>query len=401
MKKEKWIKFRHRVVWKLAYPIVWLLTWCKYKASFDKFPEGRKGQYLVLMNHQTPFDQFWVAMSWGVPVYFVATEDIFSIGFLSKMLRFAVNPIPIRKFKQDINAIKTCMQVVKEGGTIVIAPEGNTTYSGRTEHMKTSVITLAKKLKLPIVLYKIEGGYGMHPRWSDNIRKGKMHAGVSEIISYEEYSKLSDEEFMKRISDGLFVNECFSGGRYLGKRRAEYLERVFYVCPDCGLSEFESDKNECSCKKCGKTIVYNEDKTIEGKGVVFPFKYICDWYDYQNKYINGLDPMKYCEKPIYSDSANIYEVVVFKKKNLLSKDATITLFGDRVEIEFGDCHEILSFSELEGVAVLGRNKLNISTGKKVYQIKGSKRFNALKYLNLFFRYKNVTKGDDYVEFLGL
>ena len=61
----------------------------------------------------------------------------------------------------------------------------------------------------------------------------------------------------------------------------------------------------------------------------------------------------------------------------------------------------LPFSELSVVTVLGKNKLNIYYDQKIYQLKGSPRFNALKYVNIFNRFKNIEKGDPHGEFLGL
>ena len=53
------------------------------------------------------------------------------------------------------------------------------------------------------------------------------------------------------------------------------------------------------------------------------------------------------------------------------------------------------------VSVLGRNKLNIYHGERLYQLKGGKRFNALKYVNIYYRSKNMGRGDKSGEFLGL
>ena len=66
-----------------------------------------------------------------------------------------------------------------------------------------------------------------------------------------------------------------------------------------------------------------------------------------------------------------------------------------------DLEMVLSFSDMEAVAVLGRNKLNIYHDKQVYQFKGSKRFNALKYVHLYHRYKNLERGNADAKFLGL
>ena len=84
------------------------------------------------------------------------------------------------------------------------------------------------------------------------------------------------------------------------------------------------------------------------------------------------------------------------------KDAEIRLYGDRILLENGQGGTMLfAFDETDAVTVLGRNKLNVYHGGKIYQFKGDKRFNGLKYVNLFYRHKNIVKGNEHVEFLGL
>ena len=58
-------------------------------------------------------------------------------------------------------------------------------------------------------------------------------------------------------------------------------------------------------------------------------------------------------------------------------------------------------SDTTAVTVLGRNKLNVYHGKKVYQFKGGKRFNALKYVHIYHRFRNISRGDADGKFLGL
>ena len=53
------------------------------------------------------------------------------------------------------------------------------------------------------------------------------------------------------------------------------------------------------------------------------------------------------------------------------------------------------------LAVLGKNKLNVYYGTEVFQFSGSKRFNALKYVNIYYRWKNIKEGDINGKFLGL
>ena len=96
------------------------------------------------------------------------------------------------------------------------------------------------------------------------------------------------------------------------------------------------------------------------------------------------------------------EVIVYKRKNIIKKDAEIKLYGNRIVIDEGlETSIVFPFEEVSAVSVLGRNKLNIYHDKKVYQLKSDKHFNALKYVNIYYHYKNVSKGDPNGEFLGL
>ena len=95
-------------------------------------------------------------------------------------------------------------------------------------------------------------------------------------------------------------------------------------------------------------------------------------------------------------------MILFKRKQLLRKNAAIALYGNRVVFDEGSKNQLtLPFTEVTAASVLGRNKLNLYHGGLVYQLKGSVRFNALKYVNLYYRYQNLTKGEGNGKFLGL
>lgn len=402
-KKKKWIHFRHRVVRNLAFLVLYPYSRIKYGIKPRRFKEQEDRPYLVLLNHQTPFDQFFVGMSFRGHLYYMATEDLFSKGWISSLIRYLVAPIPIKKQTADASAILNCLRVAKEGGSIAIAPEGNRTYSGRTEYMSPSIVLLARKLKLPIVLYRIVGGYGKQPRWSDVVRRGKMESYVSRVINPEEYEQMTDNELFDAISQELFVDESTVSGSFPHKKSAEYLERAMYVCPYCGLSEFESHGRIVKCKKCSRQIEYLPTKELLGVGFDFPFRFVADWYDYQKDFINELDVTLKTEEPIYLDSASLWKIIPCKNRERICKEAKLSLYGDRVSIEGIDCDicYLFPFDKVSAVTVLGRNKLNIYCGEDILQIKGGKRFNALKYVHIYHRYKNIRKGEPYAEFLGL
>ncbi len=400
-KNKRWTRWRHRVVRNILSITLGPYTKLKYHIKVERFKQQEKRPYLILMNHQTAFDQFFVGLAFKGPVYYLASEDLFSNGWVSSLIKYLVEPIPIKKQTTDIRAVLNCMRVAKEGGTIAIAPEGNRTYSGRTEYMNPSIAQLARKLGVPVALFRIEGGYGVQPRWSDVVRRGKMRAYVSRVITPEEISAYTDAELFDAIKEGLYVNEATPDGEFRHKRCAEYMERAIYVCPRCGLSSFESSRDVIKCNKCGGSVRYTETKELLDIDLGIPFRFVADWYDYQSSFINVLDVEALCDGALYEEAVAVSEVIPYKKKLRISKDATIRLYGNRAELSVNGENLILSFDEATAVTVLGRNKLNIYHGGKIYQFKGSKRFNALKYVHMYHRYKNIRKGDQNVEFLGL
>ena len=400
--RAKWIRKRHYVARRIAGALLAPVMKLKYGAEIEPFRETEKRAYLILFNHQTAFDQFFVGASFKTQLYYLASEDLFSNGLVSSLIRYLAAPIPIKKQTEDIPAVLKCLRVAKEGGTIALAPEGNRTYSGYTCSMKPSIVAMARRMKLPVLLYRIEGGYGVQPRWSDVTRRGRMKCGVASVIEPEEYAKLSDAEFYRRITEGLYVDKNCNTGRFRSGRRAEYLERALYVCPFCGLAELKSHKNRITCTKCGRSVEYGEDKALTGVGFWFPFRYIGTWYDYQNQFVSSLDPDAHTAEPLFVDTVRLSEVCFNRSKKLLRKKAEVRLYGDRVVIDEGRGDELtLKFDDLTAVTVLGRNKANLYSKEITYQLKGGKRFNALKYVNFYTHYHNFRRGETDGKLLGL
>lgn len=396
-KKGKWMKRRHAVVQWIARGILRPYIRIFYGLRPERFHDKR--QCLVLMNHVTAFDQFFVSLSLRRNVYYVASEDLFSKGWLSRLISFLVAPIPIRKSMTDARAVLTCMRAAREGATIAMAPEGNRTYSGRTGHINPSVAPLCRALKLPVALYVIDGGFGVHPRFSDVLRRGRMSARVSRVIEPEEYAKMTDDELYALICRELYTDEATDTRIFHHVRRAEFLERALYYCPVCGeMAHLKSHDAELTCTKCGMHVLYNEDTTLSGVDFEFPYRYVADWYEAQCDHIRALDLSPYHDVPLFKDKTGLYEVIPYKNKRTISEEGEIAVFDDRYELSYGGERTVIPFSDVLAATVLGRNKLNIYVGARITQIKADRRFNALKYMNVYYRQK---EGNDNAEFLGI
>ena len=172
-KVKKWIRFRHRliifIVKIFAIPIFYFMGF-----RWKKLPKNNK-PYLIFYNHQTVWDQFLVALMTVKKTYFVMSDDLSSIKVLSALLNWALHPIPYKKASTDFTILRNLKQVASEGGSVAISPEGNRTYSGKTEYINPTGIKMMKFLKLPVAIVRIEEGYGVFPRWANKRRKGKIY----------------------------------------------------------------------------------------------------------------------------------------------------------------------------------------------------------------------------------
>ena len=153
--------------------------------------------------------------------------------------------------KSDLTAIKSCIKVARENGSICIFPEGNRTVTGKLGNVDKSIVKLAKSLKKPLVFVNIKGGFGTEPRWGNNVRKGKMECVIRNIIPYDEFKDLDNDELYDIIIENLTVNDLEFYDQFKCKNSAMYLERVLFACPVCGAKhKLTSNQNILKCNDC-------------------------------------------------------------------------------------------------------------------------------------------------------
>ena len=98
---ERFLRFRHRVVKKILVCTVGIYGILRYRIRIKPLGEKKERQYLILFNHQTAFDQFFVGMVFKKPVYYLASEDLFSNGIGLTRNLISLDTIPLEKRSSD------------------------------------------------------------------------------------------------------------------------------------------------------------------------------------------------------------------------------------------------------------------------------------------------------------
>ncbi len=376
-KKNLWVKKRHaRVFAFLRFAMAGFLR-LKYHYKAEKAPI-EKGPCLILHNHQATMDPFFVSKAFRFPVYFITSDDLFNLK-VSPLIRYLAAPIPKSKSMTDLAAVKNALRVLKEGGAVGVAPEGNRTFSGRQWEMSDAIAKFVKTAKVPVVLFNLCGGYGTDPRWGHSVRRGTKYVGrVKRILYPEEYADMSVEELFAIIKEELNVVDADSGERYKSKKRAEYIERALYMCPVCGkIGTISSKGTRFFCRSCKMTAQYTEQLTIDPP--VAGFTKIYEWYDWERA---QLTPRMLAGETLADGDIKFIDSVKCKRKIFLDGHAVSM---DKRAIYIEGLRQTYTFplGEIDAMAAVGKKKFNFYFRGKIYQVKGNMRFCAVKYVHAF------------------
>ena len=376
-KQKHWVKKRHAAVFAFLRFAMAPFLWLRYHYRAEKAPI-RKGPCIVLSNHQATMDPFFISKAFPFQLYFYASDDLFNLK-VSPLIRYLAAPIPKSKSVADLKAVMISLRVLREGGAIGITPEGNRTLSGRQWEMGDSVAKLVKTAKVPLVLFNLCGGYGTDPRWGVKIRRGTKFVGrVRRILTPEEYAGMSDEELFGIIKNELDVDDTLSGERYKSRRRAEYIERALYMCPVCGsIGTIHSHGTGFCCTSCKTEAEYTEDLKISPP--VGGYSRIYEWYEWERQEI--VRRILGGEK--ISDGDILFRESVKLQKKFKLPGNTVTLDKDSLMISGGGAETRYPLAEIDAITAVGKKKFNFYYKGKILQVKGGKRFCAIKYVHAF------------------
>lgn len=385
-RKTLWVKKRHARVFAFLRFAMGGFMRLKYHYRAEKAPV-RKGPCLILHNHQATMDPFFVSKAFRFPIYFVCSDDLFNLK-VSPLIRYLAAPIPKSKSVSDLAAVKHTLRVLKEGGAVGIAPEGNRTFSGREwEIFPEAIAKLVKVANVPVVLFNLCGGYGTDPRWGHSIRRGTKYVGrVRRILYPDDYKDLSVEELYAVIREALNVVDADSGERYKSRRRAEFIERVLYLCPVCNrIGTISSKGTHFVCSHCGTKAEYTEQLTISPP--VAGFSKIYEWYDWERE---KLPEHLLAGETLRDEGIRFIDSVKLKRKIFLDGHA-VAMDKDVLTVTGKTGTSSFPLADIDAMAAVGKKKFNFYYHEKIYQIKGHKRFCSVKYVHAFNGLRAIKK----------
>ncbi len=182
---------------------IFKLLWEYPIVGKENFPNT--GGAMVISNHQSELDPWLVGSAVHKKVIWLSKKENFDIPIFKSIIR-PFGTIPIKRGKQDIEALDKVRTVLENGGCIGMFPEGTRSPDGELAPFHSGAAKLCLETGVPYVPCAIFGAYKVFPKHA-NLSKIKMQDGSiikivigkpvymdpSMEINYENIQKVKDE----------------------------------------------------------------------------------------------------------------------------------------------------------------------------------------------------------------
>lgn len=157
------------------------------------------GPLILAPNHASYFDPPAVGCSVPRVTYYLARHTLFKPPIGSWLLP-SVGSIPVNQNSPGPSSLKQIYAILKQGGTLVLFPEGARTYDGNLGKAEPGVAMIAARSDTPVVPVRILGSREAMPRnggWKPfcpiRIVYGKPMRFSGNPKSREDFQKFADE----------------------------------------------------------------------------------------------------------------------------------------------------------------------------------------------------------------
>ena len=369
---------RHRIIWRLLY--VLCSGWICRRFNMTHEDLTIEGPVLLVPNHVSAWDPLLVAMS--LPrkqVYYVASEHLFRLGLVTRLLNWLVAPIPRRKASSGADTVKACLRHLREGHSVCLFAEGEQSWDGLTAPIFPATGKLARSSGATLVTYRLEGAYLSLPRWAKTRRRGAVYGHPVGIYPPERLREMSPKEIdaaiERDISEDAWERQRKMPVRFRGRRLAEGLERALYACPGCrriGTLRTENDRILCAC---GFESRYTETGFFEPET---PFADIAAWDRWQRELLQSRSFA--CEgEALFSDGGMELLCIGTDHSERPLGVGTLHQYEDSLVFE----GRRFPLPEIDSMALVQTHLLLLSFHGDYYQLRTRAGANLRKYLEVW------------------
>jgi len=148
-------------------------------AGVENVPQ--EGPYIVICNHLHRLDPLLLLIALPVRMTVLAANKYRNHPLFGPFLS-SMGAIYVRRGEVNRQALRACLDVLRGGGIIGMAPEGTRSPTGALQEGRTGVAYLASRAGVPILPVAITGAEKM-PASLKRLRRGQMKAVIGEAFT--------------------------------------------------------------------------------------------------------------------------------------------------------------------------------------------------------------------------
>jgi 1-acyl-sn-glycerol-3-phosphate acyltransferase len=159
-----------------------------------------EGPLLFVSNHQSYFDPLLVGLSVrSRQLRYLARSGLFRFKPFAWLIR-SLGALPVRQGGGDAAAMKASISILREGGCLVVFPEGTRTMGGVMEPFKRGVLLLIRRARVPVVPVAVDGARDAWPpdRKHPSLR-GHVAVSIGHPVDPDTLLAMDPEEALEHL----------------------------------------------------------------------------------------------------------------------------------------------------------------------------------------------------------
>ncbi len=159
------------------------------------------GPALIASNHVSFLDPPFIGQAFSHHIHYFARKTLFDHPIAGAVLR-SWHTVPIDRDKPDASSLKTTIRILRQGGKVLIFPEGTRSPDGQPGKAEAGVGLFIAKTGVPVLPIRLYGTYEAFPRGAAFLRPARVTLVVGERYQPDLQSRnLEGRDLYQSLSD--------------------------------------------------------------------------------------------------------------------------------------------------------------------------------------------------------
>lgn len=148
------------VLYYILLPLAWLVFHIGFRVECvgrENLKKVQTGGYILAPNHVSAIDPVFVVITrfWGKRMVVFAKKELFEINALLTWFFRCMGALCVRGTRDELETIDKTVEVCKNGGTLLIFPEGTREKEGKLLPPKSGLFVIAAQAAVDVVPVRI------------------------------------------------------------------------------------------------------------------------------------------------------------------------------------------------------------------------------------------------------